>query len=392
MKKMILKSMDQTARRSRAAMVAKTGLLVVALQLSCAPFQGQVFASATVEPNFASAPNQAWAAFQGEIDKAKKNMMADPATALDCARKAQELTEAFGPSTLKQEGIATSLWLQSEALIRVNRASEVQPLLGRALEIIDKTGSETKLTGDLHLVLARVSRQAGAFDKALENLHLAHDTFARLGEARSQAIVLLGIGSIYNDALSYDMALEYFVRADEVYSGDTSLVLSATNNAANALKGVGQFDAALAKFYGALEISREMKSPLLQGRILTNIASVQILTGDLDGAEASADLALTLFDRIDAQEWAKFAWGIKAEVALSKQQNANALDFINRTFAGSNTALTKAPFREMHEIATRVFFENGLDQQSARHDQAFRRLEAKCQEVANMALAWKSDL
>lgn len=379
------------ARTGGTSMMLKTGFLVVALQFSPAGISEQALAETTSKLALTAAQGQTWQDFQNEIGKAKKNMMADPATALEYALKAQEMSVYFDTAERRRESLATSLWLQSEALLRVNRISEVRPLLDKALELVGQTGPETKLVGDLHLALAKVSRQSGDVDVALNSLSRAHDIFTHLGETRSQAIVLLSIGSIYSEARSFDKALEYFARGIEVYPSDPSLELSAANNSANALKELKDYDASLASFNRALEISVDMGSSLLQGRILTNMASVQVLKGDLDAAEASVDKALGRFEDAGDKNWSRFIWGIKADIFLARRETDKAVEFISLTFAGSDVEKTTASYRDMHEIAHRVYHSAGRDDQSQNHLNSFTRLDNKGREAGKtMSLALAS--
>lgn len=378
------------ARTGATRVILKTGLVALALQLSPAGFSEQALAATTSNLALTGAQGQNWQNFQGEIDKARQHMMSGPAAALDYAQKAQELSVYFDTANRRRESLATSLWLQSEALLRVNRVSEVRPLLDRALGLVDQTGAKTKLVGDLHLALARVSRQNGEVDVALNSLNRAHEIFTLLGETRSQAIVLQCIGSIYKEARSYEQALEYYARASKTYPSDPSLELSVANNSGNALKELHDYKASLASFNKALKISKEMGSPLLQGRILTNIASVQVMDGDLDAADASATRALKMFKEADDTNWTKFVWGVKADIALARAKTEKAVEYIAMTFAGSDVERTTASYRDMHEIAHRVYQSAGSNTQSRNHLRSFTRLDDRGREAGktvSLALA-----
>lgn len=371
-------------------MALRAGSIIVALQLSVAGITGQASADISTDQMQYDVQEQILAEFQDAIDSAKSNMMSDPAKALEYARRAQDLTEHFGSSDYRPESMATSLWLRSEALMRLNRVAEVRPLLDQALDLVRKTGTETKLFGDLHLALARASRQTGDVEIALKSLHRAHETFASLGEARSQAMVLQGLGSIYSDARSFERALEYYDRASQAYPADLSLELSAANNSANILKSIGSYSDAEAKFTRALEIAKEMESTILQGRILTNIASVQVRAGDLDAAEASADKALQFLHGSGGADWSRFVWGIRAEIDLARDENSRALEYVATAFEGRDLHSTTTPWRDIHEIAYRVYQANGLYVQSLNHLEAFKRLDDKGREVtatASLAVA-----
>lgn len=316
-------------------------------------------------------------------------MMASPHEALDFSRQAEGIAVSLPPSTNSSTAIATSLWLQSEALIRINQIGDVLPLIDRALEAMDEETSRSKLAGDLLLTLGRVSRLSGNVETSLASFHKAHKTFAELDIARSQSIALQSIGSIYNDARSFERALEYYERADEVYSDDPSLDISSANNRANILKELGRFDEALDQFNRALELSSRIQSPLLEARILTNLATLHILAENHDTANQIADQALELLAASDDNDWSRFVWGIKAQVALRQDRAADALKFISAVFTDTDLTQTTSPFRDMHEIAVEVFRSEQKHALALQHHEAFKRLDDHAREVAvsaNMAL------
>lgn len=372
-------------------MILETALVALALQFSPAGFSEQALAATTSNLALTGAQGQNWQNFQGEVDKARQYMMSDPAAALAYAKNAQGFSVYFDTADRRNESLATSLWLQSEALLRVNRVSEVRPVLDRALGLVDQTGAQTKLVGDLHLALARVSRQTGDVDVALNSLNRAHEIFTQLGETRSQAIVLQCIGSIYQEARSHEQALEYYARASKIYPSDPSLELSAANNSANALKELHDYKASLVSFNKALKISKDMGSPLLQGRILTNIASVQVMDGDFDAADASATRALQMLREADDTNWTKFVWGVKADIALARAKTDEAVEYIAMTFVDSDVEKMNASYRDMHEIAHRVYLSAGRETQSQDHLNSFNQLNTKSQEAgATMSRALAS--
>lgn len=316
-------------------------------------------------------------------------MMAEPAEALEHALKAEDIARSLLASVNSSTAVATSLWLQSEALIRVNQIDEVQSLLDDALAAIDQETSKSKLGGDLLLARGRVGRLTGDVEVALKSFHEAHEIFADLDIARSQSIALQSVGSIYNDARSFDRALEYYERADEVYSDDPSLDISSANNRANALKELGRFDEAFKQFDRALAISSEIESSLLKARILTNLASLHIRTGNLEAADGIADDALELLRENDDNNWSSFVRGIKAEVAYRQGNTSEARGYISSVFTDVDLTQTSAPFRDMHEFAYEIFSTTGEADLALGHLEAFKRLDDLGREIsasANMAL------
>ncbi len=323
--------------------------------------------------------------FDQLIEKSKSSMMGDPSAALDYALKAQETARSLPTEDEQSTAEATALWLRSEALIRINRTDEVRPLIKRALKLLGENHPESKLQGDLLLTLGRVSRLSGDVETALNSFHSAHDIFAKLNLTRSQSITLQSLGSVYNDARSFEKALQYHDRAQEVFSGDLALDMSSANNRARVLKELGRHDEALVEFTRAYEFSRELGSPLLQARILTNLASVHILDDQLNEANAITDEALSLLKGNDANGWSKFVWGIKAEIAIELGQPDNALTYTSRAFEDVDLETTTSPFRDMHEIAFHIFKGNGQYDLALQHHEAFKRLDDHGRDASSSA-------
>lgn len=359
--------------------------LLTILSVSLACFSQAASARAQANKSHDMTQSQEWEEFDQLVELSESSMMAAPAEALGHARKAEVIALALSTSTKSPEAVATSLWLQSEALIRINQIGDVLPLLNRALETIDEETSKSKLGGDLLLARGRVSRLSGHVESALQSFHEAYEIFADLGIARSQSIALQSVGSIYNDARSFERALEYYERADEVYSDDPSLDISSANNRANTLKELGRFDEALEQFYRALTISSKIDSSLLEARILTNLASLQIVMGNLEAAELSGDDALELLRGSDDNNWSRFIWGVKAQVAYQRGNIREAEGYLSTVFADVNLTQTSTPYRDMHEIAYKIFStarESGL---ALQHLEAFKRLDDHGRDVAASA-------
>ncbi len=377
----------ETSARSLEVLRSVYLLTVVSLSLVC--FSHAPSAQAQMNGSSDIAQDGQWEEFDQLIGQSESSMMANPAEALELARGAEMIALSLSTSTKSAEAVATSLWLQSEAMIRLNQTGDVLPLLNRALETIGEQTVKSKLGGDLLLARGRVSRLSGHVETALESFHEAYEIFADLNIARSQSIALQSVGSIYNDARSFERALEYYERADEIYSDDPSLDISSANNRANTLKELGRFGEALEQFYRALTISSKIDSSLLEARILTNLASLQIVMGNLEAAEMSADDALELLRGSDDNNWSRFVSGIKAQVAYQRGHITEAEGYLSTVFADMDLTQTSVPFRDMHEIAYKIFGTAGESGPALQHLEAFKRLDDHGRDIsasANMAL------
>jgi signal transduction histidine kinase len=328
--------------------------------------------------------------FELAVKEAKSKMMADPAAAYDLALAAEKLAKTDGAVGAAQAAeAATALWLQGEALNRLNRGAEAVPLIEAGLAIAREQASDKKIYGDLMIARAAAARTAGNYALALTNYRGAQELFAALKEDRSQALALQQVGSIYTDAHDYAKALDLYERAGATFAGDASVNLSRLNNIAHAQRMLGKLEASEAGFRQALAIAVEMKSPLLQSRILANLASVQLAAGRPDEADGSAREGLALSANREPLGWEKFLWGMRAQVAFARGETARAAEMIDRTFQGQDIAQTPMPFREFHDSAHAIYAALGQSGLALSHFKAFKRLDDDARDVsaaANTAL------
>ena len=335
-------------------------------------------AAAPAQPAASAAPASR---FDGEVAAAKAAMMGDPETALRHARAAIALSRNEPDATARLVAEATGHWLQGEALIRVNRPQEARPAIERAMAIASRHQPRTKLHADLLKARAALSLVTGQVQPALSDLLQAHEMFRRLGEERSQAIVLQNIGSIYLEARDFERALRYYDQANEVYSDDPALSLAAHNNRGDALKELRRYADAEREFGLALEAARAMDSDLLEARILSNLASTQTLRGDLERAEATARLGLRISQR-SAVGWEPYLWGVRAQIALARGELQTARRYIERTFVGVDLNESTLTFREFHDTARQIYFRLGDATTAFRHFTAYKRLDDEARNIA----------
>lgn len=341
------------------------------------------------EPTRAENATPTWSGFDAFVAGAKASMMTDPKAALEQAQHAEAIAQAQPDSARRTTALATSLWLAGEALTRTNHIEEARGAIERAIKLADSDGKPTKLDGDLAMSLARVADNKGDVGLALRSYHTAHDIFAKLGEKRAQSMALQGLGGIYDEAHDFAREIKYYRQASQVYSEDPILELSAANNVGFALQQLARYDEALTDFRRALDISIAMKSPFLQARILTNIAAVYAKMHHFADADRAANEALKLLGAKDENGWAPFVWGVKAEIEYERHALSVAARDVEMAFRGVDLKITIAPFRDMHEIAYKIYRDLGNATAALRHLEAFKRLDDQGRSVsasANMAL------
>ena len=319
--------------------------------------------------------------FDAEVTAAKGAMMGDPEAALRHAHNAVALSANNSDVTDQLIQEATGHWLEGEALIRVNRPEQARPAIARGMAIVTRYAPRTKLHADLLKARAALSIVTGSVQPALRDLLVAHEMYRRLGEPRSQAIVLQNLGSIYLEARDFERALRYYEQANETYSDDPALTLAAHNNRGNALKELGRYADAEREFSLALESARASHSDLLQARILANLASAQTLRGDLARADATVLQGLRLSQR-SAVGWEPFLWGVRAQIALARGNLPTARQYIERTFADVDLDTSTLPYREFHDTARQIYFRLGDAETAFRHFMAFKRLDDEGRNVA----------
>ncbi len=323
------------------------------------------------------------ASYDAAIAEAKANMMKAPRAALAAAEEA----EALAPAADGQVAIATSLWLQGEALTRLNRAEDALPVIERARDSLGD--QKSKLTADILLALGRAQRNLSLYGGALASFQDAYRIYDELDVARSSALALQSIGTLYDSARQYERVIEYYERASAAFSDGAMLDLVSLNNRANAYRELGRYEEALAMQEQALAMARTSGGSLLPARILTNIAVLDVKRGDLPAAEEAIREALSLSDSDDARGWSPFVWGAAALLEAAKADNNAAKTAIEKTFAGADLNETPPPFRDFHEAAQKIYEALGETDKALSHAAAFKRLDDVGRDIAasaNLAL------
>lgn len=358
-------------------------LVIVVLALVWAALNPARHASAQ------EAPAQQASAFEASVADAKGAMMSDPAVALDHARAAAHAALSLPSSDDQAAGAATAKWLEAEALVRLDDAAAALDAANAGLAALPASQIDTKLNGDLLLARGRAAQVESQTQLALESLIAAHAAFTAADVTRSQAIALQSLASLYVDARQYERALSYYDQAAAAHPDDPSLALAGHNNRGNALKDIGRYSEAVESFGAALEAARAFESPALDARIRTNLASALLGAGDVQGA---ADEVARGFVDVEAAgdagaEWARYLWGVKAELALLEGDTAGAHVALETAFAGLDFSQTGLRFRDTHEAAYKVYAEMGEPATALRHLAAYKRIDDDGRELAASANA-----
>ncbi|WP_052208692.1 ATP-binding protein [Croceibacterium mercuriale] len=323
-----------------------------------------------------AAPTPAQFAFERAIARAKTAMMADPEAALAEADHALVRAAALSGDT-GDVARATALWLRAEALIGLNRLTDANEQVAQALLLADRHAPRTKLQGDLMRARGFIAGERGRPHQSLTDLLTAFRLFRAAGEPRSQALALQDIGQIYWEAGDTERMLRYNRQAEELFPGDPAITLASKNTTGEALRRLGRWQEAEASFAAAMNDARELGSPLLQARVLGNLALAQVDGGKVAAAARNADRALALSRMAEAASWRSTVYGVMAKVAAAKGDNPAAARWLERTFAGLDLTRTDARFREFHEAAAQVYRRLGQLPLAYEHLAASKRIDSE---------------
>ncbi len=362
-------------------MLARLVLLFTFVMVGLSP------AGADVQNHTNGAP--ASASFGQLIAEAKKVMMAEPNVALAKGRDLVGLARSRPASRSQQKALGMGLRIEVEALTRTNRLAEARAVLSQAQKIIRRNPSFLALDGDIALSAGRLAQAYGDYGLALKSYQHAYQIYAKLGARRGQSFALQGLGMIYGQARDFAQEISYYNRAAEVYSGEPPLQLAIENNIGTAYQYAGQYDKAFAHFNSALTVARNLKSPFLEARILTNIAFVQVKLRRYSDAQKAAEQALALLGKADENGWAPFVWGVMADIQFQSGSLTTAAKDLDKAFRGVDLTKTIAPFRDIHELAYKIYSAMGNYPLALAHLKAFKRLDDEGRSLAastNLAL------
>lgn len=353
----------------------KTALTALTVVTALAPLSAEAVQSAETAPV---------SRYDAAVERARSLMMAEPAEALAQAEAAEALARQAGDAQGDSTMLARAWWLQSEALTRLGRPAEAQPRALQALDALGTAPRADKLYADILQSAGRSATQLSDHGEALTLLQRAHEVYAEIGDARSQAITLHSIAGIYMNAREYERAIGYYLDAETLYS-DTSIDLALANNLANAYGELGRFSDALEQYRRARDIAETMDSPLLQVRILNNLGALYTKFGRHADAKLIVDNALAIAEEAEAAEWMRFLWGVRAMASLGEGEVDAAAEEIARTFDGLDLTQTPYHFVDFHETAASIYEARGEYESAAAHLRAFKRLDDEGRNVAASA-------
>lgn len=339
---------------------------------------------AAVMPVPATAANGDTARFNQSVEAAKAAMMSDPQQALTIVDRALAQAEKL-PEDERRVAKATALWLRIEANIGLNRLSDAAGQVDEALALVTVAAPSSKLHGDLVRSKGAIAAINGKASDALRFYLEAHQIYKQLGDKRAQAIALHDVGTIYGEAGDYEREIAYAEEAQEIYQDDPGFKLATNNNRGEAYRNLGRGAEAEKAFGAALANARELESPLLETRILTNLALVQIELGKLDEAADNALKAERLGAKGEARDWLPFVYGVQAAIAAKRGNDRLAITLIQRLFEDTDLDQTDLTYREFHKLAADLYARNEQPAKALPHLLAFQRLDSEARDLISTA-------
>ena len=333
----------------------------------------------------ASASPAGQAAFDAAVAETKTAIMADPGRALAKADIASARADALPAGPHAEIARATAQWLKVEALLNLNRLDDARALVRPALATVERYAPRTKLHGDLLRARGGIEALTGQAQASLRTNLAAFQIFRAAGEKRGQALTLQDIGLIYMDAGDYERVLNYYAQAGKLYTADPAFTLTAHNNRGEVLRLIGRLADAEAQFEAALAGARELNSPMLRVRVLSNLALVQVERGKLTAAAVTIDRATRLARTGEASAWRPFVFGTAAKLAAAQGRWSAAARLLDLTFAGADLGQTEPAFKIFHELGVAVFERLGDETKALQHLKAFQRLDSEARTLTSSA-------
>jgi signal transduction histidine kinase/CheY-like chemotaxis protein len=325
-----------------------------------------------------AAPARAQAPFaEQQVARAIDRMFADPQAALSAARSA-EAAAARDPAL--RPLAAKARWLEGEALSRLDRDAEAEPLVARTLDEARTRWPNTRLHADLLMTWAGIQQNRNHAAIALNAFQQAHNLFRGLHEPRKQAIALVMIAGLYNRARDNESALRYFQAALDADSGDRNLRMSIFNNRGNALLDMGRPGDASREYQQALKLATTSGERGLSVPILNNLARIALQQGKLDVAQRYSDATLAASPG-HRSEYDGSLHALRGQIALKRGAVGEAVTEIDAAFAHIGDPGSPA-WREVHEAAVDIYTRAGRPADALVHLKALKRIDDEVTKVA----------
>ncbi|MET0307842.1 MAG: ATP-binding protein [Sphingomonas sp.] len=322
------------------------------------------------------------APLEAAFDRAKGAMVAEPDEVLREVAAAEVLARQLPDPHQRTIALATVRWLAGEAQLRNDEPDKAAPLLADAQRLLATVPTPLKLKGDL------LQSQGALYmlrDKAVEALASFQEAFRIFGsvdDKRAQAIALQNIAMLYQSANDSERAQNYYRLAVEAYDGDEMLSLSLHNNRGNVLMALERYPQAEAEFENALLIAQRLGKPMLEARILSNVARVRVDMKEFEAADRTLVRAFAIATGPDADSIRRQLFATAARLAADRGDYKRAAALIRECFQGIDLSTTTGAFRNAHLYAHDIYSRLGENRLALRHLESLKRLNDESAKVA----------
>ncbi|OAN66610.1 hypothetical protein A7X12_10815 [Sphingomonas sp. TDK1] len=276
----------------------------------------------------------------------------------------------------------TALWLRAELQLRSDQLAAAHTSLQQAQHVVEAIDGPVRLKGDLLVSLGNLYMTQDKAADALSAFQRAYRVYEQLHEVRSQALALQSIGSLYAIANDDSRAERYFRQASLLYSADDVLSLTLHNSRGNVLLVLERYREADAEYEAAIALARKLGKPMLEARVLDNLARSQVEAGNVAAAKITLDRAFSIARGREAAGLRRLLNATAAQLANEEGKKAQAVAKIGQTFKGLDLDTTTQDFRTPHLFAYLIYRELGEDRLALRHLEALKRLSDESAKVA----------
>ncbi len=305
----------------------------------------------------------------------------NPAVALDRSRAALTEIERLPADAEAWRLKANAVWLEAQALNRLNRLDEAREVLAPVLTQVEKAEPGSPVHAELLYTLASILQKLGNVQESFSTLKTAFSFYEESKDSKGQAKSLVLMASLYRQAGNFKKSIEYYDQAANIYSGDRFFNLAVFNNRANSYRDMGQNGKAREDFIKSLQIARDFKNPGLICQVLSNLAYAEISEGRFEEAKSHIDEALSMIGSAEEQTETSYIQGVYAFYWWKKGDFSSASEWMDRAFRGVRTTETTPPFKDFHRIAAEIYERSGRYNAALDHQKAFKRLDDQAREL-----------
>lgn len=328
--------------------------------------------------------------WENSFVRARTALTAQPGQAPELIDVVDRQARALPAGQERTVALASTHWLRGELELRAGDLDGAGAEVEKALRMIAPIGTPIVLQGDLLKSEGALYAARGNAAAALASFQRAFSVYRQFGEKRLQSIVLQHIAALYSSANDYARAERYYRQANDLFSADKPLSLFLFNNLGTVLIQAEQYPAAERALLRALKLAREIRSPILEARVLGNLTRSQIEEGQIAKAEVTFARALRVLATLNPRETRAIQPQILAtgaRIAFVKGDLEKAKRLIASSLSGVDARRSSSDFYYAHYNAFMIYEAAGESARALPQLKAAKRLEDESAKVATTTSA-----